>query len=1182
MQHSNFVHLHLHTQYSLLDGAIRPDALIARALEYKMPAVAMTDHGNLFGAIDFYRTAMAKGVKPIIGCEVYVAPRSRTDKTPASMGGASVNAYHLVLLVKNAVGYHNLCRLLTKAYLEGFYYKPRVDKALLAEYNEGLIAMSACLHGEVGHLISMGRMDAAKKTAAEYKEMFSGKRFYLELQHNGIPEQERVNAGLLEISRAQDIPVVATNDCHYLDRKDSRVHDILLCIQTGATVNTSDRMKFSTDELYFKSPKEMTDAFKDTPEAVASTVEIAERCNLELKFGEHHLPEFPVPEGETLETLIDGMAKEGLEKRLSAMSLSGPDADALRLHYFERLQKELRVIKGMGFPGYFLIVADFIAYAKRRKIPVGPGRGSAAGSLVAYCLGITNVDSIKHNLLFERFLNPDRISLPDIDVDFCFEKRDEVIKYVTEKYGADNVSQIITFGQLKARACIRDVGRALDIPYGEVDKIAKLVPEELDITLKKALEKEPRLLKLTQEDPRVKDLIEVATALEGLPRHASTHAAGVVISNKPLVEYAPMYMSQKDSVVTTQYDMEDVEKIGLVKFDFLGLKTLTVIDKTLLLVKNTTGEIIELENLALDDAKIYGFITSAATDGVFQLESSGMKDLLRRLKPENFEELVAAIALYRPGPIKSGMVEDYINRKHKRVPTNYELPELKAVLENTHGVMVYQEQVMEIAHVLAGFTPGMADLLRKAMGKKKMDVMVEQKQKFLEGAKAKRIPAQKAEKIFDQMVNFAEYGFNKSHSAAYALITYQTAYLKYYHPVEFMAALLGSVLGNTDDVVKYVYVCREMNITILPPDLNKSSMEFTVEGVDGGNAPSGGNIRFGLGAVKNVGSSAIVEIMAVRQAAPFDSLVDFLSRVDTRKVNKKVVESLVKCGAFDFTGSPRGVVLSSIEASMRDAEVMQRDRTLGQQSIFDVLGSGGGGGGRASTAVKAGASTRQSQTSVFTEKELLAFEKETLGFYLSSHPLAALKKELDARTTCPLDSVKDRGDESAVTLGGIVAEVKETITKKGDRMAFARLEDMTGYIEAVIFSDVYKKAMDLVKSDRPIVISGRLDKGEKSVKIVASEILPLEDAKPLSNGRPKYVRITVPADAITVGWEERLVELKNILKTSPGQSPVVLCLASGGKETLIALPDDLRVDPFSSIFEEMMRGFAGGVEIKLV
>ncbi|MBI5810124.1 MAG: DNA polymerase III subunit alpha, partial [Deltaproteobacteria bacterium] len=928
MQHSNFVHLHLHTSYSLLDGAIRHDALIETARAFKMPAVAVTDHGNLFGAIEFYQKAMAKGVKPIIGCETYVAPGKMTDKTPPSRGGSPEASFHLILLVKNAKGYANLCKLLSRAYIDGFYYRPRIDKDLLREHSEGLIALGACLHGEVPYYLNAGQAGAAMKAAAGYKEIFPDRRFYLELQSNGIEEQKKVNKGLIEIGKKLDIPVVATNDCHYLKREDARVHDILLCIQTGATVNAQNRMRFATDEFYVKSPQEMSSAFKDVPEAVSNTIEIAERCNFEMKLGETHLPEFPVPVGETLDSLIEARAKAGLEERLCQMAGKGVDVESIRWHYYERLAKELKVIKGMGFSGYFLIVNDFIGHARSKNIPVGPGRGSAAGSLAAYALRITNLDPIKYNLLFERFLNPDRISLPDIDIDFCFEKRDEVIRYVTEKYGADNVTQIITFGQMKARACIRDVGRALDMPYSEVDKIAKLVPNQLNITIEAALDQEEKLRRLASDDARVRELIEAAKALEGLPRHASTHAAGVVISNKPLVEYLPLYKGQKENIITTQYAMKDVEKIGLVKFDFLGLKTLTVIEKAGTLISENRGVKVDVDDLPQDDRPTYELVASGNTNGIFQLESSGIKELLRKLKPESFEDLIAAVALYRPGPLQSGMVDDFIKRKHGKIEIAYDVPELKDILENTYGVMVYQEQVMEIAKVLAGFTPGDADILRKAMGKKMPDEMVIQRSKFLEGAKKKSVPQKKAEKIFDLMAKFAGYGFNKSHSAAYALIAFQTAYLKAHYPVEFTAALLTSAIDDTDSVVKYINECREENIAVDPPDLNKSSKEFTVQGE---------RIRFGLAAVKNVGTMAIDEMLSARGDAPFTSIIDFLSRVDSRKVNKKVVESLIKCGAFDGTGAPRAELFASLDSLMDTAQGVQRDRDIGQGSIFDVL-----------------------------------------------------------------------------------------------------------------------------------------------------------------------------------------------------------------------------------------------------
>ncbi|MBI5886806.1 MAG: DNA polymerase III subunit alpha [Deltaproteobacteria bacterium] len=1150
MHHSNFVHLHLHTQWSLLDGAIRPDALIKLAQTYKMPAVAMTDHGNIFGAVDFYSKAMKHGIKPIIGCEAYVANGSRHDRSTGPRGASTV-AFHLVLLVKNAKGYQNLCKLLTKSYLEGFYYKPRIDKELLAEFNEGLIAMSACLHGELAYSLGSGQRERAYAAAAEYKAIFDNRRFYIELQKNGIPEQDAANVGLIELARSLDIPLVATNDCHYLEKKDARVHDVLLCIQTGKTVNATDRMKFSTDQLYVKSPEEMTEAFRDVPEAITNTIEIAERCNFEMKLGENHLPDFPVPSGETIDSVFETKANAGFERRLAKMADTGVDVEAVKWQYLDRLNKEIGVIKRMGFPGYFLIVEDFIRHARSRDIPVGPGRGSAAGSLVAYALGITNLDPIKYNLLFERFLNPDRISLPDIDIDFCYEQRDEVIKYVTEKYGADNVTQIITFGQLKARACIRDVGRALDMPYGDVDRIAKLVPEELDITLESALVKEPRLKKLVDDDPKVADLMEVAIALEGLPRHASTHAAGVVISNRPLVEYLPLYKSQKEEVITTQFSMKEIEKVGLIKFDFLGLKTLTVIDKAVKSIKRSTGVALDIDSIPLDDPKPYALISSGVTNGIFQLESSGIKSMVKKLRPENFEEVTAAIALYRPGPLQSGMVEDFINRKHGRTRIIYELDELQPILDKTYGVMVYQEQVMEISRVLAGFTPGEADALRKAMGKKQADVMLAQRTRFLEGCKKKDVPPKKAEKIFELIVKFAGYGFNKSHSAVYALIAYQTAWLKVYYPVEFMAALMSSDMGDTDKVVKYFNECAELNIPVDPPDVNASIREFSVEG---------GRIRFGLGAIKNVGGSAIDEMIKARADGPFASLVDFLSRADTRKVNKKVSESLIKCGAFDFTNEGRLGLLASLEEASSTAEGIQRDREQGQKSIFDMLGNA-----PASVAKSVLPVVSAPAVAAASEKELLRFEKETLGFYFSSHPLSGYKAELEAYATVSIADVREMADRVTVTIAGLAAETKEITTKKGERMAFCRIEDETGSIEVVLFADIYRRLLDLRTADRPVLITGTIDKKDADdVKLVASEGAYLDEMK-TNPGRIKVrnTHVTAPAEGLNA---DRLTRLRDIIMANPGTSAVLLHVTGNGREVIIAVDDELKINPVEEAF----------------
>ncbi|MDH4227391.1 MAG: DNA polymerase III subunit alpha [Deltaproteobacteria bacterium] len=1173
MKHAGFVHLHLHTQYSLLDGAIRPERLFERVKEMKMPAVAMTDHGNLFGAIDFYRKGMTSGVKPIIGCEVYVAQGRHDDRSRPVRGGEyGENFHHLVLLVKNIKGYHNLCKLLTKAYLDGFYYKPRVDKELLRTYNEGLIALSACLHGEVASNLMEGNPKRAEDVAREYSEIFTDRRFYLEIQDNGIEEQKKVNEGMLELAKRTGLPLVATNDCHYLNKQDARWHEVLLCIQTGKTMSDSTRMRFTTDEFYVKSPEEMIRAFSHVPEAVQNTIEIAERCNLELKFGESHLPDFPLPKGETLDAFLAKKAEAGLEVRLKAMAAKGMDADSVKWQYYERLKKELTVINRMGFPGYFLIVSDFIEYARSKNIPVGPGRGSAAGSLVAYAIGITNLDPIRYNLLFERFLNPDRISLPDIDIDFCFEGRDSVIKYVTEKYGSDNVTQIITFGQMKARAVIRDVGRALDMPYADVDKISKLVPNQIGITIEKAVEDEAKLKDLIKADARVAELIEVAKGLEGLPRHASTHAAGVVISNAPLVEYLPLYKGQKDNFVTSQYAMKNIEELGLVKFDFLGIKTLTLIDRAVKTVKRNRGVDIDIDNLPLSDEKTFKLVAAGLTNGTFQLESTGIKELLRKLKPETFEDMIATVALYRPGPLQSGMVDDFIKRKHKQTPIVYELEQLKPILENTYGVMVYQEQVMEISKVLAGYTPGDADVLRKAMGKKVHEVMLEQREKFLEGAKKNNVPPKKAEKIFDLMAHFAGYGFNKSHSAAYAMVAYQTAYLKAHYPVEFMAALLSINMDNTDKVMKYMGECRDTGVKVLPPDLNESSVDFTV---------SEDSIRFGLAAVKNVGSAAIESVLEVRAEGPFLSLTDFLSRVDSRKLNKKVVESLIKCGAFDFTKKPRKALFESLDKAMDAAAAVQRDREAGQTSLFDVMGGGGGKKSASTDDIPAGAKE-------WEEKELLLYEKETLGFYITAHPLSRYLKELSFFTTDTTDSLMDKSSGDDVSVAGIVTSMRETTTKKGSRMGFARVEDISGAVEVVIFSDLYAKCKELVSSDEPVVVSGKLEKEAaranaanngavdtveaEEYKIIARDIVSIDDAK---DRKPKKTHIKA---SVAVLNEAALPSLRKVLESRPGKSPVFLhLLYPDSREVIIGLSDEFKINPDDDAVTEIKKTIEGTV-----
>ncbi len=865
MPHAPFVHLHLHTQYSLLDGEIRLKELFEKAQAFKLPAITMTDHGNIFGMVEFYKQAQKHGLKPIIGCEVYVAPGSRFDKEAHPH---KENAFHLVLLCKNEKGYRNLVKLVTQAYFEGFYYKPRIDRELLKDHNKGLIALSACLHGEIPYALLNNDYDRALKVTRELAEIFDQDRFFLELQKNDIPEQEIVNKGLLEVHRQLGIPIVATNDCHYLTQEEAKAHDVLLCIQTGKTVEDPNRLRFSTNQLYFKSPEEMTALFSDLPEAIQNTLRIADRCNLELNFGQSFLPRYPLPPEETMDGRLKNEARAGLEKRLSMKDQLVPSFSPSRFkEYRDRLEKELTVITTTGFSGYFLVVADYVGFAKQQGIPVGPGRGSGAGSLVAYSLGITDIDPLDYGLIFERFLNVERKELPDIDVDFCVERRDEVLKYITEKYGQEYVAQIITFGKMQARAVIRDVGRALNIPYGEVDKIAKLIPATLNITLKEALEAEPRLKELKETDPTIKELLTIAEALEGLPRHASTHAAGVVISPHPITETVPLYKGPKGETLT-QYEMKSVQEMGLIKFDLLGLNNLTVIQYALRTIERTHGLKVDLIRIPMDDPETYQLLARGDTNGVFQLESSGMKDLLIKSKPQNFEDLIALNALYRPGPLKSGMVADYIKRKHGEVPVEYPHPLLEGILKETLGIIVYQEQVMQIASLLADYSMGEADTLRKAMGKKIPEVMAQQRNRFLEGTKKKRIDQKKAEAIFKNMETFGGYGFNKSHSAAYALITYQTAYLKAHYPLDFMVALVTSKMGNSTEVTKCIAECREKGIVVLPPDVNLSQLDFAV--VED-------KIRFGLAAVKNVGAGAIESILEARKRRSLQVPHRFLS-----------------------------------------------------------------------------------------------------------------------------------------------------------------------------------------------------------------------------------------------------------------------------------------------------------------
>jgi DNA polymerase III subunit alpha len=1125
----DFVHLHVHTQYSLLDGAIRLDRLLQRCKDFEMDSVAITDHGTMFGAVEFYEKATAAQIKPVIGCECYVAPRSFRDKTPLDKEGVS----HLVLLAQNQEGYQNLCKMASIAQLEGFYYKPRIDKEILKAHSHGLIALSACLHGEVASHLVNDRLEKAEETALFYQNLFGENNFFLEVQNNGIDIQEKVNKGLLDISRRLSIPLVASNDCHYLDKDDVRAHDVLLCIQTGKVVHDDKRLKFRTDQLYFKSREEMCEYFKDYPGAIENTVEIAGRCHVEFDFKTYHFPLFETPPEETPDSLFEKEAYEGFGRVMAKIRKKKPDVD--ESIYKKRLDYEISVIKSMGFPGYFLIVADFIRYAKQNRIPVGPGRGSAAGSLVAYCLGITDLDPLEYDLIFERFLNPSRISMPDIDVDFCINGREEVFKYVVNKYGGgDYVAQIITFGKLKTRAVIRDVGRALGIALKEVDAIAKMVPDVLGIKLKDALEQEPKLKQMADERADIGELIQICLVLEGLPRHASTHAAGVVIGDKPLVNYMPLFKGKKGEVVT-QFDMKYVEKIGLVKFDFLGLRNLTVIENTLKLIEKQGKTPPDLTEIDMEDAATYELLSNGDTTGVFQLESSGMKDLLVRLKPACFADIIALVALYRPGPLDSGMVDEFVERKHGRKAVKYLVPQLEPILKETYGVIAYQEQVMKIAGDLANYSMADADGLRKAMGKKIQAAMVQHRDLFMKGAKENQISEEKSKQIYDLMETFGRYGFNKSHSAAYALIAYQTAYLKAHYPVESMASLLTSEMHSIDGVVKFIAECRNHGIVILPPDVNESEKEFTV--VDQ-------KIRFGLVAVKNVGEGAIETIIKARNDGKFISLFDFCGRVDLRKVNKRVVEALIRCGAFDSMGIYRSRMMAVLEEAIDFGQRVQRERTDPQLGLFDL------------NAKEPSLINTPSFPNIteWDQKQLLANEKDSLGFYISGHPLGEYEDILDKFTSVDTLTIQESTDKAVIRIGGLVKDVKVIRTKKGDPMAFVTLEDMHGTLEITVFTSIYKDTSSLLIEDSAILVEGQVQKDEKSIKVLADSIITVDKAE-----ETWTANVHLNLDISTIE-KHHLLQLQETLKKYPGSSDVYLHLRDPDKsDTIIALPKDMRL-----------------------
>ncbi|HPL52814.1 MAG TPA: DNA polymerase III subunit alpha [Bacillota bacterium] len=1138
----NFVHLHVHTEYSLLDGAGKIEELVAKAKELGMESIAITDHGVMYGVVDFYKQAKKHGVKPIIGCEVYVAPRTMGDRDPKLDAGQ----YHMVLLAENEEGYNNLIKLVSMGFTEGFYYKPRVDIETLRKYSKGIIALSACLAGAIPENIVNGNYEAAKAAALLYNDVFGEGNFYLELQDHGIKEQSLVNQEVIRLSRETGIPLVATNDVHYVKKEDAAVQDILLCIQTGKTVLEEDRLKFQGQEFYLKSPEDMYELFKYIPEALENTEKIAEKCSLDFSFGQVHLPVFDVPEGYTSDTYIRKLCYDGLEKKYGGIT------DELK----DRAEHELSVITSMGYSDYYLIVWDYVKFAKDNGIMVGPGRGSGAGSLVAYCLGITNIDPIKYNLIFERFLNPERISMPDFDVDFCYERRQEVIDYVVGKYGKDRVAQIITFGTMAARAAIRDVGRALDIPYAQVDLIAKKIPFEIGMTIEKALAANSELRKLYEEDEGAKHLIDMSKAVEGMPRHSSTHAAGVVISEKAITEYVPLQMNE--DVITTQFAMGTLEELGLLKMDFLGLRTLTVIRDTLRLIEEKGAEVPDVDNLKYDDPNIFRMISQGDTYGVFQLESGGMVQCFKELKPNCLEDIIAGISLYRPGAMDQ--IPMYIRNKHNPDKIRYMHPALEHILDVTYGCIIYQEQVMQIVRDLGGYSMGRSDIVRRAMGKKKADVMAKERENFINGIVDEAgnilvagcvrngIPAKTAAEIFDEVAKFAGYGFNKSHAAAYAIIAYQTAWLKYYYPVEFSAALITSVMGNTKKVAEYIQHCKGIGIEVLPPDINESSVSFTVRE---------NKIRFGLAAVKNVGINAILSIIKARkERSRFEGLYDFLQKIDYSVINKRTVESLIKCGAFDRFGVYRSRMLAVYEKLIDSIQLQKKTNVEGQISLFDTMEE-----------------SRNLIGNIYPEinehpkKNLLAMEKEMIGLYISGHPLEEYELELKSSVTVTTaDLLTDIESETQnmgnnpeldgkkVTMGGIITSVKQKTTKTNNMMAFVELEDLYGTLEIIVFPKTYERFKNLLLQDSIVLVGGRISqKEEEAAKIICDTVAPLKKYM----GKKLYIKINTE---LQPGIIEKL---ETLLIEHRGIQPVILVNEADGpkgKRQVIKVDSSIWVD----------------------
>ena len=1129
----NFTHLHVHTEYSLLDGSNKIKEYVARVKELGMNSAAITDHGVMFGCIDFYKAAREAGINPIMGCEVYVAPGSRFDREAQAGEG---RYYHLVLLAENNTGYSNLMKIVSAGFVEGYYYKPRVDLELLEKYHEGIIALSACLAGEVARNLARGMYEEGKKAALRYEEIFGKGNFFLELQDHGIPDQQLVNQQLLRMSQETGIELVCTNDVHYTYEEDAAAHDILLCIQTGKKVQDEDRMRYEGGQYYVKSPQEMADLFPYAPQALENTRKIADRCHVEIEFGVTKLPRYDVPEGYTSWEYLNKLCREGLEQRYQ------PVTQELR----ERLEYELDTIRTMGYVDYFLIVWDFIKYARDHDIMVGPGRGSAAGSLVAYTLGITQLDPIRYQLLFERFLNPERVSMPDIDVDFCFERRQEVIDYVVRKYGKDRVVQIVTFGTMAARNAIRDVGRVLDMPYAQVDIIAKMIPTELNITIDKALTMNPELRKQYEEDPQVRYLIDMSKRLEGLPRHTSMHAAGVVISQKDVVEYVPLSRAS-DGSITTQFTMTTLEELGLLKMDFLGLRTLTVIQDAVRLAEKSSGSSIDLDKIDYNDPKVLDMIGSGKCEGVFQLESAGMKNFMKELKPKNLEDIIAGISLYRPGPMD--FIPQYIKGKNHPENITYDCPQLEPILKPTYGCIVYQEQVMQIVRDLAGYTLGRSDLVRRAMSKKKAAVMEKERQNFVYGNPEEGVPGciangiseQVANKIYDEMIDFAKYAFNKSHAAAYAVVSYQTAWLKYYFPVEFMAALMTSCIENPSKVAEYILNCRQMGIKILPPDINRSEGNFSVEP---------GGIRYGLSAIKGIGKPVMEAIVQERnQGGPYTSLKDFAQRLSGKEVNKRTIENFIKAGAFDSLGGTRKQFMMIYVQVLDTVNQEKKSSITGQMSLFDIMGE----------EEKKSFEIRLPDVGEYGREMKLAFEKEVLGVYISGHPLEeyeqSWRKHITAVTT-DFNPDEETGnpsvsDGSRQVVGGMITEKTIKYTKNNKVMAFLTLEDLVGTVEVVVFPRDYEKNSHLIEQDAKVFIQGRVSaEDDRASKLICERVLPFDQMP-----RQLWIQFASRRE-----YEHQVQELYDILRQSDGNDQVVVYLKQERMMKQLPAARSVRID----------------------